>query len=200
MLEVQIKTKLPDGCALGTLNEIMGNCVLKVEGLAKIDSNVKGLLRVKAEKIENILVNLPSFCDGVGLSSKEAKVLIKEHTCLVALPILDSGCIITNVELDGNEIIWSSICDDESFLSLLEKLESAEVDFEIIYKGRPNDRDEITYREEILKIALEKGYFDFPKKIKLEELAEFFGIAPSTLSEILRRGQRKILEKYFRWK
>ncbi|WP_081423301.1 helix-turn-helix domain-containing protein [Archaeoglobus fulgidus] len=56
----------------------------------------------------------------------------------------------------------------------------------------------MTYREEeILKIALEKGYFDFPKRVKLEQLAEFFGIAPSTLSEILRRGQKKVLEKYF---
>nr|WP_244372844.1 helix-turn-helix domain-containing protein [Archaeoglobus fulgidus] len=46
-------------------------------------------------------------------------------------------------------------------------------------------------------MALEKGYFDFPKRVKLEQLAEFFGIAPSTLSEILRRGQKKVLEKYF---
>ena len=30
----------------------------------------------------------------------------------------------------------------------------------------------MTYREEeILKLALERGYFDFPKRIKLEELA-----------------------------
>ncbi len=198
MLEVQIKTKLPETCALGTIKEIMKNSVIKIEGLTKIDRNIKGLLRIKAEKVENILHNLPSYCEGVSLSSQEAKVLMKEHTCLIAYPILESGCIITEVKLDGKEVVWSIVCDDESFISLMRKLEEYEVEFEIIYKGKPDDKTKVTYREEeILKIALEKGYFDYPKKVKLEELARYFGIAPSTLSEIIRRGQKKILKKYF---
>ncbi len=198
MLEVQIKTKLPENCALGTLHEIMKNAVMKIEGLAKKDEAVKGLLRVKAEKVEKIVSNLPSYCESVTLSSKEAKVLVREHTCLVALPILESGCIITNITLEGGEIVWSVICDDESFFSLLSRLEAFEVDFDILYKGKPNDKSEITYREEeILRMALDLGYFDFPKRIKLEELAEHVGIAASTLSEILRRGQKKVLEIYF---
>jgi len=198
MLEVQIKTSLPESCALGALNQIMKNSILKIEGLTKIDNSIKGLLNVKAKEIENVLANLPSYCEGVALSSHEAKVLIKEHTCLVAYPILESGCLITNVELIDRKIVWSVICDDGSFLSLMRMLDEAEVDFEIVYKGKPGDKSDVTYREEeILRIALEKGYFDFPKKVKLEELANYFGVAPSTLSEILRRGQRKVLKKYF---
>jgi len=82
---------------------------------------------------------------------------------------------------------------------MIKILEKEGVDFEIVYKGRVNDKSNVTYREEeILKIALEKGYFDFPRKIKLEELAKHFGVAPSTLSEILRRGLKKILEMYFK--
>ncbi|MEM2070066.1 MAG: helix-turn-helix domain-containing protein [Archaeoglobaceae archaeon] len=49
--------------------------------------------------------------------------------------------------------------------------------------------------EEILKIALEKGFFEYPRKIKLEELAKQLEIAPSTLSEILRRAQKKMLKR-----
>lgn len=196
MLEVQIKTKLPENCTLATLNGIMKSCIVKVEGFAKKEEVVKGLLRVKGENAWEVLEKLPSHCEGVSISSKEAKVLIKEHTCLVAIPILESGCVITGVDVSESELVWSIICDDEGFIALLENLEG--VDFELIYKGKPSGKDEITYREEeILKIALEKGYFDFPKRVKLEQLAEFFGIAPSTLSEILRRGQKKVLEKYF---
>ena len=132
MIEVQIKTSLPDSCALGALNEILKNSVLKVESLTKIDSSVKGLLNVKAKEIKNVLANLPSYCEGVALSSQEAKVLIKEHTCLVAYPILESGCLITNAELIDRNIIWSIICDDSSFVSLMRMLDEAEVDFEII--------------------------------------------------------------------
>jgi len=31
MLEVQIKTKLPENCTLATLNGIMKSCIVKVE-------------------------------------------------------------------------------------------------------------------------------------------------------------------------
>ncbi|MEM0022686.1 MAG: helix-turn-helix domain-containing protein, partial [Archaeoglobaceae archaeon] len=73
------------------------------------------------------------------------------------------------------------------------------VDFELVYKGRPEDKESMTFREEeILRTALEKGFFDYPKRIKLEELAKIFNISPSTLSEILRRAQKKVLERYFK--
>ena len=198
MLEVQIKTSLPDTCVLGALNEILNQAVMEIEGLTQVNDEIKGLLNVKARKIEDLIENLPSYCEGISLSSKEAKVLVKEHTCLLAHSIIASGCLITKASVDGREIVWNVICDDDSFLKLMRNLEETEVDFEILYKGRPSGESKITYREEeILKIALEKGFFDFPKKIKLEELAEIFGIAPSTLSEVLRRGQKKVLKNYF---
>ncbi len=172
--------------------------ITKVEGIAKSESGVKGLLRVKADKAKEILENLPSYCEGAVVSTKEVRILIKEHTCLVALPILDSGCIITGIGVEGDEIIWSIVCDEKSFSELLNKLESYEVDFEIVYKGKLNSGKDITFREEeILRIALEKGFFDFPRKVKLEELADYIGIAPSTLSEIMRRGLKKVLKAYF---
>lgn len=195
MLEIQLKTRLPEGCTISTLKGIMERCIVKVEGFAKKEDSLMGLLRVKGD-VSSFLSTLPSHCDAFALSSKEAKVLIKEHTCLVAIPILESGCVITGVEIKKSELLWSVVCDEESFAELLDRLEG--VEYEIIYKGRPHGGEEITYREEeILRIALEKGYFDFPKRIKLEQLAESLGIAPSTLSEILRRGQKKVLEKYF---
>jgi predicted DNA binding protein len=55
----------------------------------------------------------------------------------------------------------------------------------------------LTEREEtILHVAYQKGYFDYPKKVGIRELADVFKISPSTLSESLRRGQRKILQRY----
>jgi predicted DNA binding protein len=202
MLEVQIKTSLPESCVLGAIKEIFKESITEVEGLTSINETVKGLLNVKAKKIEDIIKNLPSYCEGVTLSSDSAKVLVKEHTCLLAHSIIGSGCFITKATIKDNSIVWNVICDDDGFLDLMRSLEECEVEFEILYKGKPlegDKRTKVTYREEeILRIALEKGFFDFPKKIKLEELAESLGIAPSTLSEILRRGQKKILTKFLR--
>ena|GEM_PF-485731 len=194
MFEAQIRTPIPSSCALGTLREI----IMRVEGITKMKEGVRGVFRVKARDIKKILSDLPSQCEGVVVSPHEAKVFVKEHTCLVAHFIIDSGCVISNAEIQGRDIFWSIVCDDESFLKLVRDLEKEGVDFEILYKGKPESSSKTTYREEeILQMALMRGYFDFPKKVKLEELAEEFGIAPSTLSEIMRRGERKILESYF---
>ncbi len=199
MLEVEIKTKLPEKCALGSLKKIANDCILKIEGFSKKSESIKSLLRVKAERVRDLLSNLPLHCDLAITSERDAKILLKEHSCFVALPILESGCIITSVEVKENFVLWQVVCDDEDFLALIGKLEDAKVEFEIVYKGRPEGRSELTFREEeVLRFALEKGYFDFPRKIRLEEIAAHFGIAASTISEIMRRGQKKILERYFR--
>ncbi len=198
MLKLQIKTPLPDNCALNAIMAIEKEAIVEVQGFARADEKIKSLVSLKARKVEDIIKNLPSFCDVAAVSPAEAKILIKEHTCLVAHPILESGCIITGVDFNEKNITWSVVCDDESFVKLVRTLESYDVEFEIIYKGQPESEDDVTYREEeVLRIALEKGYFDYPRRIKLEELAAHFGVAPSTLSEILRRGQKKVLERYF---
>ena len=199
MLEVGIKTRLPEKCALGSLKTIASDCILKIEGFSKKNESIKSLVRVKAERVRDLLSNLPLQCDVAITSERDAKILLKEHSCFIALPILESGCIITSVEVKENSVIWQIVCDDEDFLALIEKLEDAKVEFEIVYKGRPEGRSVLTFREEeVLRFAFEKGYFDFPRRIRLEEIAAHFGIAASTISEIIRRGQKKILEKYFR--
>ena len=60
------------------------------------------------------------------------------------------------------------------------------------------DTDDLTLRQEqITRMAFERGYFDFPRRIGLRELAKMFDISTSTLSEILRKGQRRIMMRYF---
>ena len=56
----------------------------------------------------------------------------------------------------------------------------------------------ITGKQElVLKVAYELGYFDYPKRINIRELAELFKLTPATLSEEIRKGLKKILGRYF---
>lgn len=47
---------------------------------------------------------------------------------------------------------------------------------------------------ETLLMAVEKGYFEIPRRTTMEELAEEFGISHQALSERLRRGHRMLIE------
>jgi hypothetical protein len=49
-------------------------------------------------------------------------------------------------------------------------------------------------QKEIIATAVAKGYFEFPRKISLTNLSQLVGVKPSTLSEILRSAERRIME------
>ncbi len=46
---------------------------------------------------------------------------------------------------------------------------------------------------EIFRLACDYGYYEMPKKITIEELAERTGISQSTLAEHLRKAEKKLL-------
>ncbi len=53
-------------------------------------------------------------------------------------------------------------------------------------------------QERIFWLALKSGFFDYPRQVGMAELAAKLGISPATLSEIMRRGTRRLLEHYFK--
>jgi len=53
-------------------------------------------------------------------------------------------------------------------------------------------------QERIFWLALKSGFFNYPRRVGMAELSGKLGISPATLSEILRRGTRRLLEHYFK--
>lgn len=63
------------------------------------------------------------------------------------------------------------------------------------FRGAVDDR--LTQRQdEVLTTAFKAGYFNWPRKSTAEEVAEMLDLAPSTLHEHLREGQRILVETY----
>lgn len=52
-------------------------------------------------------------------------------------------------------------------------------------------------QEEILRFAYSNGYYEYPRRIRLKELSLIFDVSPSTMSEILRAGHRRVFSEYF---
>jgi predicted DNA binding protein len=49
----------------------------------------------------------------------------------------------------------------------------------------------------VLRLAFKMGFFAYPRKIHMSELSRRLKIKSSTLSEISRRGIRRLLEHHF---
>lgn len=60
--------------------------------------------------------------------------------------------------------------------------------------GRPSDYDLTEGQREALVLAYEKGYFEHPRRISLEELAAIVGITRQSFAERLRRGHHNLIK------
>lgn len=70
------------------------------------------------------------------------------------------------------------------------------IDFTVV-KEEPYRHQVLTPRErQILESAFKAGYFEIDGRASLSQLATNFNISPSSLSETMRRGLRKIVEFY----
>ncbi len=125
---------------------------------------------------------------------------VTTHNCPVCSTFAGLNCFLVSASTAADDKMeWKLlISEDGDLKSLCERLDSKHVRYEIIDVSHRLQKREITSRqEEIVRVALDLGYFEFPKRIRLEELAEKLGLSAGTLSEILRRGEKHILSKYF---
>lgn len=78
--------------------------------------------------------------------------------------------------------------------------EENDVDFELLriytHQGRSSLTPELTDEQRaVLRVALEKGYFEVPRDGNLKDIAEKLGISSQAASERLRRGHRRLVNQ-----
>lgn len=118
--------------------------------------------------------------------------------CTVCREVARSNCFLASVSVaPKGQAKWTVLGSGDSFRELTSALDGHRIPFEVTFRKTLEDKELLTARQEqILTIAFERGYFEFPKKLGLLELASLTGVKTSTLAEILRRGQKKILGEY----
>jgi len=125
---------------------------------------------------------------------------LKTHRCTACKTFAGADCFLVSAtsKPDG-KLEWAVLGNDTMVKSLMQELENQKVIGEVVKISKIKDEEELTARQEnILQIALEKGYYEFPKKITLRQLAKVLDVSPATLTEILRRGQKKVLQEHFK--
>jgi len=166
-------------------------------GLIEIDATDKEIDEIikDIKRNENICsVDISPSPDGGVLGS------IVTKKCVACQALTGSNCFLTSAKTksDGH-VEWKLITGEKgSLLDLIKKLEKTGCEVELKKSTPLTKRDQLTKRQkEIVRIAFEKGYFNLPKGITIDKLSKIFKVSPSTLAEILQRGEKKIITQYF---
>lgn len=139
------------------------------------------------------------------------RVLRVEETAVYALPYKDDGLLFSPVIVKANGIVLDIRNEGSTWIvkawlpnrgvarQLWEFAEDHGIEMTI---DRINPHTSIlssgfgltTTQREALITAFESGYFDEPRSVSLDDLASEIGISQPTLSRLLRRGFRRLLE------
>ena len=125
---------------------------------------------------------------------------VTTHDCPVCSTFAGLDCFLVSASTrEGGKMEWTVFMNGDSRLkALCRRLDRNRVNYSIIGMSRHMQKKHITSRQEdLVRIAFDLGYFEYPKRLNLEELSAKLGISIGTLSEILRRGEKHILSKYF---
>ena len=104
-------------------------------------------------------------------------------------------CLECALNSEDQPASWRFIARKTSdFRQVLARLDKEGIETRIEDVAPLERRATLTGRQkEIMATAVAQGYFEFPRKISLTGLSELVGVKPSTLSEILRSAERRIM-------
>lgn len=206
VIEAVISIKIP-GIWLTALNETYDVDVRVLDVIPYGEHGIQDLVEIKME--EGQLDEIVDFIKGVEgvedatleiVEQNKAIGIVKTKMCNGCRAIFQCDChLISCRSMEGGKMEMQIIADDRAILKrLIDKWEEYGASPKLIKLSSIKDEDMLTGRQErIVRTAYERGYYDFPKRVGVKELAEMFEVSTATLSEILRRGQKKIIEDYF---
>lgn len=89
--------------------------------------------------------------------------------------------------------------DGTALNAFMQKLKEMGIKVQTAEVGDLRENGLLTSREEeAVRLAEDMGYFRFPRKTSLRELSKNMSISVSTLDEILRRAEGKIIKSHIR--
>jgi predicted DNA binding protein len=143
----------------------------------------------------------PDICKIDLFPCKDGRVLgtVTTSKCVACQLLTGSDCFLVNATSRSEGWVeWDLVSStDEALSSLIRNLEETGCSVRILKKAKLDKNSLLTKRqEEIVRIAFELGYYDHPRKKTIRELSKVFGISASTLSEIMQRGERKIIRQH----
>ncbi|HTY75581.1 MAG TPA: helix-turn-helix domain-containing protein [Candidatus Nanoarchaeia archaeon] len=165
--------------------------------------SVKHLVELDSEEVKRVK-NPPAELKAIGEGAGEAKssIWLESQGCGVCNTILSCDAfLVSGKSLEGCTIMYSFMVPSfEAFKKIIASMREAGLKVNVLKMGKFEPKAGVLTekQERIFWLALKGGFFDYPRKIDTVELAAKLGISPSTLSEITRRGMRRLLESYFK--
>jgi hypothetical protein len=153
------------------------------------------------QALQSILVQ-PDIVRVVTISEEEHKIIgsLVARPWMTCITIIRSDCYLEEAIISPQGTDWTILTSNEESLSdLIGNLENIGSKVRLVSKHETASGTLLTRRQEsVLSKAFELGYYDYPSRINARDLSHTLEITTSTLSEILRRSEHKLIKYYLK--
>jgi hypothetical protein len=167
-----------------------------------VRSSSTGSVRHLMDVGEDQTHKVPKELAAKGHVEGKSSVWLESEGCEVCNTILAHDAFLVSGKSMEDSIISYSfmVPTHEAYRGILGALEKAGYKVNVRKIGKFEQQIGVLTenQERIFWLALKSGFFDYPRQVGLAELATKLGISAATLSEIMRRGTRRLLEHYFK--
>jgi predicted DNA binding protein len=167
-----------------------------------VRSSSSGSVRHLIDVGEDQAHKVPKELTTKGHVEGKSSVWMESEGCEVCNTILSHDAfLVSGKSMQNNIITYSFIVPTfEAYQGIIGNLEKSGHKVNVRKIGKFEQQIGILTenQERIFWLALKSGFFDYPRQIGMAELAGKLGISAATLSEIMRRGTRRLLEHYFK--
>lgn len=151
-----------------------------------------------ADKV-NSYKNEHGEATAVKISKSQSMVMVLNNNCNLASIVSESGCfLLSAIPQDDNIIDWRVLAPNKVVMNkLINRMRTEGYGVEKISSYNVEVESALTSKqEEYVHLAYNMGYYDVPRKISLEDLAEMANCSKSTLSVSLRDAERRLVVRH----
>lgn len=167
-----------------------------------VRSTSRGSVRHLMDVGEDQAKKVPRELAAKGHVEGKSSVWLESEGCEVCNTILSHDAfLVSGKSMQDNVISYSFMVPTfEAYRGIVTDLEKTGYKVNVRKIGKFEQQIGVLTenQERIFWLALKSGFFNYPRQIGMAELAAKLEISPATLSEILRRGTRRLLEHYFK--
>ncbi len=202
----RIKIKFPDKLWISDLFKNFPDMKMEISYFLPYDlekSIGNSIIEIMHYNIDSIIQDIrkhPSVFEFSILEQEDKKIKfnIKTKDPYLLYAVIKCGVLINfPVRVKDGYAYWRLISSRKSIDQLLTLFEQRNIDFELLRIGKSpylleDEKHKLTYDESnVLDEAISLGFFEIPRNISLEELANKLGKSKSALSVMLRKIIKK---------
>ncbi|WP_457557176.1 helix-turn-helix domain-containing protein [Candidatus Harpocratesius sp.] len=205
IIHARFQFQIPEGKILSKLSKEFPRFQFNLQSLLPLPENrgislieVKGRNLARFQKVITQIISKNQF---TVLYEMEDSLLLnfQMEDPWFLLTIIKTNLILKYpIIVQANQIYVDLVAERSKIDQLFDEFEEHSIPYSIKHIGRFITNPVLTYKQEqVLKTALDLGYFEIPRKISLSLLAKRLQVAPTSLSEMFRRIFKRLGVNFF---